>query len=256
MLWHNRRMRHAASLDSRIHVPDPLAPGAVVSLPAAAAHHLSRVLRAAVGDGIVVFNDGVEYPATIQRVEKNCVIVKLAAGNSFDREVPLTYLLAQAVSSGERMDVTLQKAVELGVKAVQPLFSERSVVRLTAERASKRLTHWRQVMISACEQCGRNVVPGLAEPLPMADWLAQLAPAQHGELRILLSPRATTRLAELPRPDAITLLAGPEGGFTKSEADSAQRGGFIALRLGPRVLRTETAALAALAAMNVLWGDF
>lgn len=249
-------MRRAASPLSRIYVQDALAPGSVVSLPPAATHHLSRVLRAAVGDGVVVFNDGVEYTAAIIRIEKDRITVKLAAGNPVDRETPLACLLAQAVSSGERMDITLQKAVELGVKAVQPLFSERSVVRLAAERAEKRVAHWRQVMISACEQCGRNVIPELAVPLPFTDWLAKLGPAGDGELRILLSPQAAIRPADLPRPAAVTLLAGPEGGFTGAETALAQRYGFVALRLGPRVLRTETAALAALAAINVLWGDF
>lgn len=249
-------MRRAASLLSRIHVADSLAPGAVVSLPVAAAHHLSRVLRATVGDGIVVFNDGIEYTAAITRIDKNGVVVKLAAGSPVDRETPFVCSLAQAVSSGERMDITLQKAVELGVKAVQPLFSERSVVRLTAERAGKRVAHWRQLIISACEQCGRNVIPELAAPVPLTDWLGTLQPVPSGELRVLLSPQATTRLADLPRPVAVTLLAGPEGGFSEVEAALTQRYGFVAIKLGPRVLRTETAALAALAAMNVLWGDF
>jgi len=248
-------MRRAASLLSRIHVPDTLAPGAAVCLPAAAAHHLSRVLRAGIGDQVVVFNGGVEYTASITRIAKNSVTVKLAAGSPVDLETPLVCLLAQAISSGERMDITLQKAVELGVRAVQPLFSERSVVRLTGERAEKRVAHWRQVMVSACEQCGRNLIPDLAVPLSFTDWLGNLEPLRSGELRVLLSPRATTRPADLPRPAAVTLLAGPEGGFTETEAALAQHYGFVALKLGPRVLRTETAALVALATMNVLWGD-
>src|SRR5262245_58779973 len=134
-------MRRATSPLSRIHVPDALAPGAAVALPAAAAHHLSRVLRATPGDQVIVFNGGVEYTASITRIGRDHVSVKLGAGKPVDRETPLACVLAQAISSGERMDITLQKAVELGVRAVQPLFSERSVVRLTSERIQKRVAH-------------------------------------------------------------------------------------------------------------------
>jgi len=240
----------------RIHVADMPAAGASIDLPPPAAHHLTRVLRAAVGDPVVVFSAGTEFAATIARIDKHGVTVKLAAGRVVDREAPLAFTLAQAISSGDRMDLTLQKAVELGIKDVQPLFSERSVVRLDSERAGKRMAHWQQVLISACEQCGRNVVPGLAAPQAVFDWLGTLAPSTGGEGRILLSPHAGERLAELPRPSSVTLLAGPEGGFTEVETGLAQQRGFVAVRLGPRVLRTETAALAALAAMQTLWGDF
>ncbi len=249
-------MRRATSQHSRIHIPSALAPGATLPLPLAAAHHLSRVLRARIGDEVVVFNAGVEFPASIARIDKQGVMVKLAAGIAVDRESPLPCLLAQAISSGERMDITLQKAVELGIQRAQTLYSERSVVRLDAGRTAKRVEHWRQIVISACEQCGRNVIPGVAPPQPVMDWLGALPPPRDDELRILLAPQAGTRLAELARPAAVTLLAGPEGGFTASEADIAQQRGFVAVRLGPRVLRTETAALAALAAINTLWGDF
>ena len=208
------------------------------------------------GDDVVVFSDGIEFAATIIRIDKHNVAVKLAAGRAVDRESPLSCTLAQAISSGERMDLTLQKAVELGIQDVQPLYSERSVVRLDAERAGKRIAHWRQVMISACEQCGRNFIPGLAAPLSIIDWLGALPPVDAGELRVLLSPHASARLAGLTPPRRVTLLAGPEGGFSEVETELAQQRGFMALRLGPRVLRTETAALAALAAINTLWGDF
>lgn len=249
-------MRRAHGNLPRIHVPATLAPGAVLALPPAAAHHLVHVLRAAVGDEVVVFRDGVEFAAAVTRIDKHAVTVKLVSGKAIDRETPLPCVLAQAISSGERMDLTLQKAVELGVSSVQPLYSERSVVRLDAERAGKRIAHWQQVLIAACEQCGRNIIPGLAAPVPVFNWLGALPAAGAGELRVLLSPHATTRLADLPRPRRVILLAGPEGGFTAVEADLAQQHGFVALRLGPRVLRTETAALAALAAMQTLWGDF
>jgi 16S rRNA (uracil1498-N3)-methyltransferase len=249
-------MRRAYGNLPRIHVPATLAPGAVLALPPAAAHHLAHVLRAAVGDEVIVFRDGVEFAAAITRVDKHAVTVKLVSGNAVDRETPLTCVLAQAISSGERMDLTLQKAVELGIAGVQPLYSERSVVRLDAERAEKRVAHWQRVLIAACEQCGRNIIPALAAPVPVIDWLGALPAAAAGELCVLLAPHAGTRLADLPRPRSVTLLAGPEGGFTEVEADLAQQRGFVALRLGPRVLRTETAALAALAAMQVLWGDY
>jgi len=249
-------MRRVLGNLTRIHVPGVLAPGAVVPLQSAAAHHLVRVLRAAVGDEIVVFNDGNEFAAAITHIDKRGVTVKLASGNAVDRETPLACTLAQAISGGERMDFTLQKAVELGVARVQPLYSERSIVRLDAARAAKRIAHWRQVLISACEQCGRNIIPALAAPAPIVDWLGALSPAQSDELRLLLSPHANARIAELPQPRVVTLLAGPEGGFSAGETELAQQRGFMAMRLGPRVLRTETAALAALAAMQTLWGDF
>jgi 16S rRNA (uracil1498-N3)-methyltransferase len=249
-------MRRGPGHLTRIHVPSALAPGAEVPLQGAAAHHLARVLRAAVGDEIVVFNDGSEFAAAITRIDKRGVTVRLASGNAVDRETPLACTLAQAISGGERMDFTLQKAVELGVARVQPLYSERSIVRLDAARAAKRIAHWRQVLISACEQCGRNLIPELAAPVPIVDWLGALSSAHAGELRLLLSPHASARIAELPQPRLVTLLAGPEGGFSAGETELAQRRGFIEMRLGPRVLRTETAALAALAAMQTLWGDF
>ena len=249
-------MRRAVTQSTRIYAPDVLAPGALLALRETAAHHLARVLRAAVGDQLVVFNGGVEFAATIARIDKHGVTVKLASGAPVDRETPLPCVLAQAISSGERMDITLQKAVELGIRGVQPLYSERSIVRLDAARAVKRVEHWREVMIAACEQCGRNAVPDVVPPQPVIDWLGGLPAPRDDELRILLSPHAAQRLAEMQRPAAVTLLAGPVGGFTQVEAELARQRGFVALKLGPRVLRTETAALAALAALNTLWGDF
>jgi len=249
-------MRRAVPQYTRIYAPDALAPGALLSLPETAAHHLSRVLRAAVGDHVVVFNDGVEFPAVITRIDKHGVTVKLERGAPVDRENPLPCDLAQAISSGERMDMTLQKAAELGVRRVQPLYSERSIVRLDAERAVKRVEHWRQVMISACEQCGRNAVPAVAPPRPVIEWLGALPAPRDDELRIMLSPHVEQRLAQLAHPAGVTLMAGPEGGFTEVESALARRCGFAEVKLGPRVLRTETAALSALSALNTLWGDF
>lgn len=251
-----RRTRGNSGSLSRIHVNATLAPGANIALPDAAAHHLSRVLRAAVDDHVTVFDDGVEYEAVITHIDRHGVTVKLGAGAAVGRESPLPCTLVQAISSGDRMDYTLQKAVELGVHAIRPIYSERSVVRLDEKRSATRLAHWRQVAAAACEQCGRNSVPAVAAPESLIDWFAGLGALPAGELRVLMSPRAAHRLADFAQPTAVTLLAGPEGGFTEVEVELALARGFSAMRLGPRTLRTETAALAALAAVNTLWGDF
>ena len=169
------------------------------------------------------------------------------------RSPRLQVMLAQGISSGERMDYTLQKAVELGVTAIQPIAAKRSVVKLAGERIERRVAHWQGVVASACEQCGRNQVPGVAPPLPLANWLGT---SRSGRL-LFLSPLAEARLADLPAPDGTDcLVAGPEGGFEADEIAALHAAGAIPVRLGPRVLRTETAALAALAAMQTLWGDF
>lgn len=215
------------------------------------------MLRLAAGDVLTLFNgDGAEYDAVVASVGKSAVSVKIGERHAADRESRLEIVLGQALSSGERMDYTVQKAVELGVAAIHPLTANRSVVRLDAERAGKRAAHWQSVVIAACEQCGRNRVPPVAPVAALEAWLAQRG-ARDAALRVLLSPRAETRLRDLPRPDgAVVLLAGPEGGFTREEETLARAGGFTPVRLGPRVLRTETAAVAALAAMQALWGDF
>jgi 16S rRNA (uracil1498-N3)-methyltransferase len=172
-----------------------------------------------------------------------------------EREARLHVVLVQGLSSGDRMDFTLQKAVELGVAAIQPVATERSVVKLRDERAQRRLEHWQNLVIAACEQCGRNRVPSVAPVLAFDQWIAGL-PATD-ECRLLLSPGATVALRDLqPVPQRVLLLAGPEGGLSPAESGIAQSRGFRPVRLGPRVLRTETAALAALAAMQALWGDF
>lgn len=251
-----RRHRGNSGSLSRVHVPATPAPGAVIALPDAAAHHLSRVLRAAIGDLVTVFDAGVEYVAEIAHIDRHGVTVKLGAGAAVTRESPLPCTLVQAISSGERMDYTLQKAIELGVQAMQPIYSERSVVRLDEKRTQTRLAHWRQVAASACEQCGRNEVPAVLAPVAIMDWFALLAAPVTGELRLLMSPYADQHLPDFARPAAVMLLAGPEGGFTETEVELACARGFAATRLGPRTLRTETAALAALAAINTLWGDF
>ncbi|KPK18478.1 MAG: 16S rRNA methyltransferase [Betaproteobacteria bacterium SG8_41] len=243
---------------TRLYFSGELQPGRKCLLPRSQARHAVRVLRLKAGEEIILFNgDGTEYRAVIERPTEDGLVVQVRESQAADREAPLPVTLAQGVSSGERMDFTLQKAVELGVAAIQPLVTSRSIVRLDAERAAKRLAHWQGVVIAACEQCGRNRVPRV-EPLRAIDeWTRALARAPAAGVRLLLSPRASTGLRNLERPEAgVLLLAGPEGGLAPEEERDALAAGFSAVRLGPRVLRTETAALAALAALQALWGDF
>jgi 16S rRNA (uracil1498-N3)-methyltransferase len=234
----------------RLHVDAELAPHAELELPEAAAHHAVRVLRLAAADAVVLFDGrGGEYPARLASVERGRVRVATGERRDIERESPLAATLVQALSSSDKMDFTIQKAVELGVAAIHPVFSSKSLVRLSGEREAKKLAHWRRVAIAACEQCGRNRVPAIAEPVA----LERYRPPEG--TRILLAPAATRRLTELARAPVV-LAAGPEAGFSEAEEASLQRAGFIAASLGPRVLRTETAALAALAALNALAGDF
>ena len=238
----------------RFHLDLPLAPGARFSLPPGPARHATRALRLAVDDVVTLFNGrGGEYAARIERINKDEVAVAVTGFADVERESRLQVVLAQGISSGERMDYTLQKAVELGVAAIQPIAARRSVVKLAGERADRRVAHWQGVVASACEQCGRNRVPAVAAPLTLAHWLGQ----HPGGRLLFLSPLAEARLADLPPPTAADcLVAGPEGGFEADEIAALTVAGAIPVRLGPRVLRTETAALAALAAMQTLWGDF
>ena len=239
----------------RVYVPADVPLHGVCDLPDDASHHLSHVLRLASGDAVVIFDGrGHEYDATIERVSKSGMRVKLGPARAIDRESRLEVRLAQGISSGDRMDYTIQKAVELGVYAIQPLSTERSVVRLDATRAAKRIAHWRSVAIAACEQCGRNRVPEIAPIASLTGWLGSL---RGGSLRLTLSPNASAKLATVVRDDSlpVILLVGPEGGLAPREEDDARAAGFTAVRLGPRVLRTETAAVAALAALQALRGD-
>lgn len=240
---------------NRIYFSDPIPAHGRCRLPTAKAHHIAHVLRLAVGDAVVLFDGrGAAWDAVIATIARGEVEVQIKNARDEDRESPLRVTLAQAVSSGERMDYTIQKAVELGVSTIQPLLAERCVVRLSGERAAKRVVHWQAVVNSACEQCGRNTVPEVRPLLGLREWL-DVAAAASG-LRLLLAPQATLRLRELERPADVTMLAGPEGGFAEGEIADVLRAGFQALRLGPRVLRTETAAVALLAAMQAQWGDF
>lgn len=238
----------------RFYCAIPLPPGRQVTLPDEVARHAVGVLRLRDGDDVILFNgDGSECLGQLFKSGKGAE-VRLKSACSPERESPLELTLVQGISSGERMDYTLQKAVELGVTAIQPVMMKRTVVRLDDDKRQKRRQHWQGVVIAACEQCGRNHVPPVAAILDFPAWLENV-PKLSGQL-FLLDPEATSRLRDLTAPvGAATLLAGPEGGFDGNERDAAIRAGFARLSLGPRILRTETAALAALAAMQSQWGD-
>ena len=238
----------------RFYSPDQLSSGARIALAEQAARHAARVLRLREGDAVILFDgSGGEYPAHIAEIGKHQVTVQLGPHLPRECEAPLNVTLAQAISAGDKMDFTLQKATELGIAQIQPLASERSVVRLSGERADKRVGHWQGVVIAACEQSGRNRIPPVAPIRPFNDWLG----SDFAGLRLMLAPDAALSLRDLPKPEQpVTLLIGPEGGFSAIETATAQQAKFIPVRLGMRVLRTETAALAALAAMQALWGDF
>jgi len=242
--------------DPRIHIPDiELPAGAQLPLPDAAFRHLVQVLRLRAGERFVAFDGrGGEFPATLETVNKRDASARLGERLAVDRESPLDLTLAQCVSKGERMDYTLQKAVELGVTRIVPLLSSRSVVKLDAERWDKKLEHWRGVIVSACEQSGRTRIPDLAAPCALPTWLDD--GAAHG-MRLTLDPLGHHAWRELPAPSGpVTLLVGPEGGLSEHELHRARQAGFTGIRMGPRVLRTETAGVAAIAALQALWGDW
>jgi len=196
---------------------------------------------------------GGEYPAHIERIERDRVFAVLGAWCEIECESRLAITLVQALQAGDKMDFTIQKAVELGVRDIVPVESRRSVIRLAGERAAKRVAHWQGVAASACEQCGRNQVPLVAPLEKLEHWLAR---PSHGELRLMLAPDAEDTLASIRPVGQVQLLIGAEGGLDPQEVMAARQAGFQAVRLGPRVLRTETAGLAALAALQALWGDF
>lgn len=240
----------------RFYCPPPLPLSDHFELPPEAAHHAGRVLRLREGDSVEIFDGtGNERRGIIADISgKHVTVGELAAADT-DRESPLRVVLAQALSSSEKMDWVIQKATELGVTEIQPLDTERSVARLTADRAAKRMEHWRQVAISACEQCGRNVLPKIHAPLDIMAWLRQVQNAP--ETRLILLPQGATSLHAQPKPQAgVVLLIGAEGGFAPAESETALSCGFAPIRMGARVLRTETAAVAGLAALQTLWGDF
>lgn len=240
----------------RIYVPEPIAIGADFALPTQAGEHVARVLRMVAGDPLVLFNgDGHDYAATILSVGKREVIVRIDSSTSIDNESPLRLTLAQGIARGEKMDLIVQKATELGVARIVPLHTERSEVKLDAARAEKRLAHWRAVAESACEQSGRAVVPEVVPALPLEAWLRNL-PADDGALRLALLPEGDVQARALRFPSSGgVLVVGPEGGWGERDIGALHAAAFHGLRLGPRILRTETAGLAALAALQALHGD-
>jgi 16S rRNA (uracil1498-N3)-methyltransferase len=236
---------------SRFFIDVPLSLGQH-ELPETQAHYVGRVLRHTVGDTVQLFDgSGNEFLGELIEVGKKTVRVELRETFAGLAESPLHIHLGQGLSRGERMDWAIQKACELGANAITPIVSERCEVRLKDERADKRMAHWRQVAISACEQCGRSVIPAIHPPLVLADWLEQT----EAELKLVLHPVAEP-LASHDKPQSLAFLIGPEGGLADAEVAQAKSAGFHAARLGPRVLRTETAPVVALSVAQQLWGDF
>lgn len=239
---------------SRIYTSQPLLSADSVELQGAASHYLTRVLRLSKGDPLILFNgDGRDYSAEISEVQAKRVLTRLLDSTIPGNESPMKITLVQAICRGERMDYALQKATELGVFGIQPLISHRVEVRLDKARQAKRVKHWQRVVISACEQSGRAVVPEVKSPLSMFEWLAEADDSP----RVVLDPFAENRLSGLSvEGDAISILVGPEGGFTQEEADAVRLSGLTAFSLGPRVLRTETAGPAAIAVLQAKTGEF
>lgn len=239
---------------SRFFVAQDLAPECQVTVSGKPAHYLQRVLKLRVGDALVLFNgDGSDYAGEVAATGKERVDVALHARLPAVAESGLHLTLAQAVGKGDRMDYALQKATELGVTAVQPLFTKRTEVRLKGERLERRMGHWLGVLRSACEQCGRATVPDLLPARGLDEWQE----ADTSAWRLVLDPGSGRTLSELgPPPGPVTILVGPEGGFEDSELRQLKLAACQAVRLGPRVLRTETAGPAVLAALQTLWGDF
>ena len=248
-------MRRKPARTPRLYVEDPLRAGARLALGPRAAHHATDVLRLRAGEALIVFDGrGGEYDAQILVAARERVEAEVGARREVERESPLRVTLVQAVSSGERMDLTVQKAVELGVAAIRPVLTVKTLVRLDAARAAAKAEHWRRIVISACEQCGRNRLPEVFPVVPLAEYCRASPPGK----RLLLSPAGGRgiRAAAADIAGEVVLAAGPEAGFSAEEEALLVGAGFEPVRLGPRVLRTETAALAALAAINALAGDY
>lgn len=238
----------------RIYQPMPLEASSVVTLDEEAAHHVAKVLRLKCGQRLQLFNgNGNEYTASIQRIEKKRVELWIEEAISVDRESPLKLHLFQSISKGERMDFVMQKAVELGASELTPVLSERCVVRLNAERLEKKRKHWQKIAYSACEQSGRTQLPKVHSPRSFQEVIRE----QTGAQKYILLPEAKQSIASLElKAASVSIMIGPEGGFSPQEAMLATQSNFSAIHIGPRVLRTETAALAALSVFQALGGDF
>ena len=242
---------------TRVYVDEPLTANRSCVIGGSAANHIMRVLRLREGDALTLFDGrGGEYGARIAGFRKESVQVDVQEHRDVERESALDLTLAQGISRGERMDWVMQKATELGVRRIVPVFTERSVVKLDERQSEKKHQHWRGIAIAACEQCGRNRVPDVAAPVSFYEAIRTADPrAAPSVTRLLLSPQATLRARDLPRPTNIMLLIGPEGGLADNEEEAAIKAGFQPVQLGPRILRTETAAIAALAALQHDFGD-
>ena len=238
---------------SRLYVPLPLKPDTQIELDDDSGHYVRTVLRLKKDDGIILFNGkGGEYASVLSEINRKSVLVNVKSWSGRSVESSLHITLGLGISRGDRMDWSVQKAVELGVNRITPIITERCVVQLKGEKKPQRLQHWQKIVQHAAEQSGRTELPEMTEIAGLQNWVSN----QHG-LKMFLDPYADLSLAQL-QPDGmeITLLTGPEGGFTDQERSIAKAAGFIPVRLGSRILRTETAALAALSAVQMLWGDF
>lgn len=239
---------------SRVYQNVALKVGAILDLDEPASHHIARVLRAEIGETLIIFNgQGGEYTTIISKIDKKKVTVDVQAFSPREAESPIILCLAQGISRGEKMDYTIQKAVELGVNQIIPLQTERCNVKLTSERKEKRLQHWKSIIVSACEQSGRNQIPELLDSQTLSQWL----PNAKADCSFVLVPNASQKLEHISLPPGarVTLLIGPEGGLSEIEITHAVQHGFLPLNLGPRILRTETAAVAAITAIQCHFGD-
>lgn len=237
---------------TRVYVDEDLAVSQRLTVDGGAGNHISRVLRLRVGDEVTVFNGrGGEFGATIEEIRRDTVRIGVHEHRNDERESTLNLTLAQGISRGERMDWVVQKATELGVSRIAPVFTERSVVQLDEKQAARKVQHWRAIAVSACEQCGRNVVPEIDMPVSVYGLLEKGVAGTA----LLLSPGASQRIADVDADGGATVLIGPEGGLAEVEQDAALRSGFKAVRMGPRVLRTETAAVCALTLLQQKFGD-
>lgn len=238
----------------RFYIDADLCVGQTLALPDTVVRHV-QVLRLNAGDAVTLFNGrGGEYAAVLDAVMKRDAHCRIEGFDDVSRETPIWLGLAQAISGGDKMEFTLQKGVEMGVSAFQPIAAERSIVKLSGERADKRVARWQEIVISACEQSGRNAIPEVLPILPLEQWLKQ---APSADARLILSPVGSQRLADIAaEPKRAWLMAGPEGGYSAREEAAALDAGWTPLKLGPRILRTETAALAAVAAIQTVWGDY
>lgn len=239
----------------RFYCPEPPAPGGTLALPSAAAHHATRVLRLRVNDAVQVFDGkGTALNGKICEISGKRVLLHELQTCIDDAAPALRIILAQAMCSSEKMDWVIQKATELGATEIVAVQTQRSVAKLSGERAEKRAAHWRQVAIAACEQCGRNTLPQIGPPRDLGNWLAEAR--ELDAARFILLPEGDSTLSRQPQRDTVVMLIGPEGGLDDNEVKMARLSGFTPIRMGGRVLRTETAAMASLAAVQTLWGDF